>query len=291
MPYSMTGIGRASGAIKKPPIKFDVEIRSYNHRFLDISLKLPSSFAPFEEELKKILQENICRGHVVVIVQQDREILGNRFEVDRELLDAYLSVAREIKKKYKVSGTININTLLAIPGLIRISQNQTDTKLIFKNFMTIFKRALESLLEAKGQEGEHIKNEIDSLLKTIDQELEKIKRMIPERNGYYKKHLNELTKKCNENIDRSRLYQEMLYIADRTDVSEEYVRLCGHIKLFKEALQNEKYPGRRLTFLLQEMQREANTLSVKANYLRISESVVNIKEAIEKIREQVQNIE
>ncbi|MGQ9535092.1 MAG: YicC/YloC family endoribonuclease [bacterium] len=291
MPYSMTGIGRASGTIKKPPIKFDVEIRSYNHRFLDISLKLPSSFTPFEEELKKMLQENICRGHVVVIIQQDREILGNRFEVDRELLDAYLTVAREIKKKYKVSGTIDVNTLLAIPGLVRISQNQTDTKLIFKNFMTIFKRALEALLEAKGREGEHTKNEIDSLLKTIDQELEKIKRMIPERNEYYKKHLNELTKKFDENIDRSRLYQEMLYIADRTDVSEEYVRLLGHIKLFREALQNERYPGRRLTFLLQEMQREANTLSVKASYLKISESVVNIKEAIEKIREQVQNIE
>ncbi|MEO0184672.1 MAG: DUF1732 domain-containing protein, partial [candidate division WOR-3 bacterium] len=84
---------------------------------------------------------------------------------------------------------------------------------------------------------------------------------------------------------------EMLYIADRTDVSEEYSRLSGHIRLFKESLENEKYPGRRLNFLLQEMQREANTLSVKANYLKISESVVNIKEAVEKIREQVQNIE
>lgn len=291
MLYSMTGIGRASGEIKEPPIKFDVEIRSYNHRFLDISLKLPSSFFPFEDEIKKMLQENICRGHVVVVIQQDREILGNRFEVDKELLNAYLAVAKEIKKKYKVTGTIDINTLLAIPGLIRISQNQTDTKLIFKNFIPIFRRALESLLNAKSQEGEHTKKEIDVLLKAICQELETIKKLIPERNEYYKKHLNELIKNINENLDRSRLYQEMLYIADRTDVSEEYARLSGHIKLFYEAIDYEKYPGRRLNFLLQEMQREANTLSVKANYLKISEAVVNIKEAIEKIREQVQNIE
>lgn len=289
--YSMTGIGRTSGEIKNPPIKFDVEIRSYNHRFLDISLKLPSSFNPFEDEMKKTLQENICRGHIVVVVQQDREILGNRFEVDKELLDAYLTVAREIKKKYKVTGTIDINTLLAIPGLIRISQSQTDTKLIFKNFMPIFNRALDAMLRAKKQEGEHTQKEIETLLNVIDQELEKIKILIPERNEYYKKHLNELTKISNGNLDQARLYQEMLYIADRTDVSEEYVRLLGHIKLFKEALENEKYPGRRLNFLLQEMQREANTLSVKANYLKISEAVVNIKEAIEKIREQVQNIE
>lgn len=291
MLYSMTGIGRASGEIKKPPIKFDVEIRSYNHRFLDISLKLPSSFVPFEEEIKKLLQENICRGHIVVVIQQNREILGNRFEVDKELLDAYLTVAREIKKKYKVTGTVNINTLLAIPGLVRISQNQTDTKLIFKNFMPIFHRALNNLLKAKSKEGEHTKKEINLLLKTIDQELVTIKKLIPERNEYYKKHLNELIKNINENIDRSRLYQEMLYIADRTDVSEEYARLSGHIKLFNEAVGHEKYPGRRLNFLLQEMQREANTLSVKANYLKVSEAVVNIKEAIEKIREQVQNIE
>uniref|UniRef100_A0A7C6EFR8 YicC family protein n=1 Tax=candidate division WOR-3 bacterium TaxID=2052148 RepID=A0A7C6EFR8_UNCW3 len=291
MPYSMTGIGRASGEIKNPPIKFDVEIRSYNHRFLDISLKLPSSFSPFEDEIKKALQENICRGHIVVVIQQDREILGNRFEVDKELLDAYLTVAREIKKKYKVTGSININTLLAIPGLIRISQNQTDTKMIFKGFKPIFNRALKELLMAKEKEGEHTKQEILKILGDIDREVEEIKKLIPERNEYYKKHLNELIKEINENIDRSRLYQEMLYIADRTDVAEEYARLLGHIRVFKDALENEKYPGRRLNFLLQEMQREANTLSVKANYLKISASVVNIKEAIEKIREQVQNIE
>uniref|UniRef100_A0A7C4XTJ8 YicC family protein n=1 Tax=candidate division WOR-3 bacterium TaxID=2052148 RepID=A0A7C4XTJ8_UNCW3 len=291
MPYSMTGIGRASGQIKEPPIKFDVEIRSYNHRFLDISLKIPNSLAPFENELKKDIQNNVCRGHIVVVVQQDREILGNRFEVDKELLDAYLTVAREIKKKYKVTGVVNINTLLAIPGMIRISQEPSDTKLLYKSFRPIFDRALEELLKVKKLEGDYIRKEIESLLSVIDGEVEKIKKLIPERNEYYKKHLNELMKSDNEDIDQARLYQEILYIADRTDVSEEYVRLNGHIKLFKEALEGEKYPGRRLNFILQEMQREANTLSVKANYLEISESVVNIKEAIEKIREQVQNIE
>ncbi|MEO0141811.1 MAG: YicC/YloC family endoribonuclease [candidate division WOR-3 bacterium] len=287
----MTGIGRASGEIKNPPIKFDVEIRSYNHRFLDISLKIPNSLAPFEEELKKTIREHVCRGHIVAVVQQDHEIFSNRFEVDKELLDAYFTVAKEIKKKYRVSGAININTILAIPGLIRISQYPTDTGLLFKKFKPIFNRALEELLKAKEKEGAHTKKEIESLLDVIEQEIGKIKALIPERNEYYKRHLNELVKVCNETIDRARLYQEMLYIADRTDVSEEYVRFTGHIKLFRETLEKERHPGRRLNFLLQEMQREANTLSVKANYLKISESVVNIKEAIEKIREQVQNIE
>ncbi len=289
--YSMTGIGRASGEIKNPPIKFDVEIRSYNHRFLDISLKIPNTLLPFEEELKRAIRENVCRGHIVAVVQQDREIFSNRFEVDKQLLDAYLTVAKEIKKRYRVSGVININTLLAIPGLVRISQCAIDTTLVYKKFKPIFKRALGELLKAKEKEGAHTKREIDALVDVIEQEIGKIKDLIPERNEYYKRHLNDLIKTTNESIDQARLYQEMLYIADRTDVSEEYVRFTGHIKLFREALENEKYPGRRLGFLLQEMQREANTLSVKANYLKISESVVNIKEAIEKIREQVQNIE
>ncbi len=289
--YSMTGIGRYSGRIRRPRIKFDVEMRSYNHRFLDISLKLPNSLLPFEDELKKILQDSICRGHVVVVVQQDREVFGNRFELDRDLLDAYLKVASELRKKYKLTGSIDINTLLAIPGLVRVSQEQTDTRVIFKGFLPIFNKALEELLKTKNREGEYIKKEILKILDGIEQETEKIKNAIPERNGYYKKRLNELVSCFNNNVDKERMYQEILYISDRTDVSEEYARLGGHIQLFKLALDNEKYPGRRLNFLLQEMQREANTLSVKANYLKISESVVNIKEAIEKIREQVQNIE
>lgn len=287
----MTGIGRARGEIEKPPIRFDVEIRSYNHRYLDISLKLPGSFSPFEEEMKRLVQQRITRGHIVVIIQQDREILGNRFEVDKELLEAYLKVARELKRRYRLSGTLNINTLLAIPGLIKLSQNQRDTKEIFYSFLPIFERALEEIIKAKKLEGDHIKKEILKYLGMIKNELNEIKEMIPERNEYYRKHLDELIKETIENFDRERLYQEVLYIADRTDVSEEYSRLLGHIKLFQEAIESDEHPGRRLNFLLQEMQREANTLGAKANYLKISKSVVNIKETIEKIREQVQNIE
>ncbi len=289
--YSMTGIGRFSGRIRKPRIKFDVEMRSYNHRYLDISLKLPNSLQPFEDDLKKILQENICRGHIVVVVQQDREVLGNRFELDKDLLDAYLRVANELAKKYKLTGSIDINTLLAIPGLVRISQNQIDTRTIFKSFRPIFVKALDELLKTKKREGEYIKKEIAKILEGIEQETDKINDIIPERNDYYRKRLNELVRCFNDNVDKERLYQEILYVSDRTDVSEEYARLGGHIQLFRHALENERYPGRRLNFLLQEMQREANTLSAKANYLKISESAVSIKEAIEKIREQVQNIE
>lgn len=291
MPFSMTGIGRANGQIKNPPIKFDVEIKSYNHRFLDVSVKAPICFAPFEEQIKNIIQEKVSRGHIIVIIQQDREILGTRFEVDKPLLNAYMTLAKELKKGYKTTGSININTLLSIPGLIKMSQNQIDTKSIFEEFKPILFKALDEYLAMKKKEGKNTADEITKSLDVIDSQIKIIEKLIPARNEYYKSRLIEILKEFNETFDKERFYQELLYISDRTDVTEECKRFCGHLELIRESLKNDMHPGRRLNFLLQEMQREANTLSVKANYLKISKSVVCIKEEIEKIREQVQNIE
>ena len=291
MAYSMTGIGRAGGEIKKPPIKFDVEIKSYNHRFLEISIKIPNSLLPFEDEIRKSVQKRVSRGHVVVIVQQDREILPCKVEVDRQLLDAYLKLIEELKKKYTVSGTIDVNTLLAIPGLIKFSQFQTESEDIFKAFQPILEKSLKAFLVMKKKEGENITHEIKKSVDKIEKNINAIETLIPERNEFYKKHLVDLVEGYDTNLDKDRFYQELLYTVDRSDVTEECKRLHSHLLLFRDSLNNDEHPGRRLNFLLQEMQREANTLSVKANYLEISTAVVSIKEEIEKIREQVQNIE
>lgn len=291
MAYSMTGIGRAGGEIKKPPIKFDVEIKSYNHRFLEISIKIPNSLLPFEDEIRKSVQKRVSRGHVVVIVQQDREILPCKVEVDRQLLDAYLKLIEELKKKYTVSGTVDVNTLLAIPGLIKFSQFQTESEDIFKAFQPILEKSLKAFLVMKKKEGENITHEIKKSVDKIEKNINAIETLIPERNEFYKKHLVDLVEGYDTNLDKDRFYQELLYTVDRSDVTEECKRLHSHLLLFRDSLNNDEHPGRRLNFLLQEMQREANTLSVKANYLEISTAVVSIKEEIEKIREQVQNIE
>lgn len=291
MAFSMTGVGRASGDIEKPPIKFDVEIKSYNHRFLEISIKTPNSLLPFEDEIRRTVQRRVSRGHVVVIVQQDREILPCKVEVDRSLLDAYLKLADELRKKYKVSGTIDINTLLAIPGLVKFSQVQTDSKDIFKAFKPILEKSLKAFLSMKKKEGDNIAHEMRKSVDKIEDNIHTIEVLIPERNEFYKKHLLDLINAYEANLDKDRFYQELLYTVDRSDVTEECKRLHSHLLLFRDSLDNDMHPGRRLNFLLQEMQREANTLSVKANYLDISKAVVLIKEEIEKIREQVQNIE
>lgn len=291
MPYSMTGMGRASGTIRKPPIKFDVEIKSYNHRFLEISVKCPNCFLPFEDDIRRSVQNKVNRGHIIVLVQQDREILPSTVEIDKPLLSAYLGLVNELKKTHNISGELDINTLLSIAGLIKFSQPQTDASGIYKEFKPILEKALHAFLRMKNKEGKNIAQAIRKSIRIVETQTRGIEKLIPRRNEHYKNHLLDLVNSSTRELNEERFYQELLYAVDKTDVTEECKRLLSHVSLFKDALENEAHPGRKLNFLLQEMQREANTLSVKANFLEISKAVVHIKEEIEKIREQVQNIE
>ncbi len=291
MAYSMTGIGRANSAIKSPAVKFDVEIKSYNHRFLEISVKAPGALQVFEDQIRNEIQKVVQRGHIVVTIQQDREILPGHFEVDKVLLDAYMKIVEELKSRYRISGEIDINTLLSIPGLVKFSQSCKYDSKLYEKFKPILAEAIKNFLSMKKKEGENIVKSIGESIKIIENCVKDIEEFIPTRNKYYKKHLEELIRKNKIKMDEARLYQEILYNVDRSDVTEECKRLSSHIELFKESLIGEDHPGRKLNFLLQEMQREANTLSVKANYLDISKMVIRIKEEVEKIREQVQNIE
>lgn len=291
MAYSMTGLGRASGDLKDPPLKFDVEIRSYNHRFLDVSIKLPNCLLPCETDIRRDVQTHLTRGHIVVVIQQDREIVPTKIEVDRNLLESYLKLAGELRGNYDIQGEIDINTLLSIPGLIKFSQPQVESQGIYKNFKPILERALKDLIQMKKKEGKNIVREITKSVDEIEDCVHEIERVIPERSEHYKENLLTLVKGSGREVNEERLYQELLYMAERTDVTEECKRLFSHLMLFRESLKTEDHPGRRLNFLLQEMQREANTLSVKANYLKISKTAVKIKEEVEKIREQVQNLE
>lgn len=287
----MTGMGRASGTIKKPPIKFDVEIKSYNHRFLEISIKCPNILLPYEEALRKILQKRLVRGHIVCVIQQDREVTDCNVEIDKTLLHAYLNVVQELQRTHNISGTVDINTLLSIQGLVKLSQPSVSSQTVFKEFKPILERALNALMIMKQHEGKNIEREIKKSIRIIERNIIRIERLIPQRNNDYESRLKDLAKRFKEDFNEERLYQEVLYTVDRTDVTEECKRLYSHLELFKDSLVSDGHPGRKLNFLLQEMQREANTCTVKANFLKISKTVVQVKEEIEKIREQVQNLE
>ncbi len=291
MPRSMTGVGRATGPALSPTVTLAVEIKSYNHRFLEISVKAPSAFAPLEDEIRKAVQAHVARGHIIVTIQQDREIINNQFEVDHALLKAYLQVAKELQRKHKTTGTININTLLAIPGMIRVSGESVSADSLWPEFQPILVKAIEDFLRMKDREGQATGQSIAASLDLIERDLQSIERLIPTRDQHYRERLTEHLKEFDPNLDKDRYYQEVVYMADRLDISEEFQRLRGHLDLFRQSLSQDPHPGRRLYFLLQEIQREANTLGVKANYQEIGETVVRVKEEIEKIREQAQNLE
>jgi len=202
-----------------------------------------------------------------------------------------MKLAGELRENYGIQGEIDINTLLSIQGLIKFSQPQIESEGIYKNFKPILDRALKDLIQMKKKEGKNIAQDINESVEIIEDCVHEIERVIPERSKHYKENLLTLVKGSTNEVNEERLCQELLYMAERTDVTEECKRLFSHLMLFKESLDTEDHPGRRLNFLLQEMQREANTLSVKANYLKISKAAVTIKEEVEKIREQVQNLE
>ena len=291
MAYSMTGIGSASGTIKKPNVKFEVAIKSYNHRFLEISIKCPNSLAAHEEEIRFEVQKRVSRGHIIVVITQDRELLPANIEIDRLMLEAYLNIMKELKRNRKITGELNINTLLSIPGMVKFSQISNKETRIYTKFKPILERALSSFLKMKSKEGKNTVREINKSIKIIEKSVQQVEVLIPSRNENYKTKLIELVSQHKDGLDQNRFHQELFYLTDRSDITEECKRLISHIILFKEALAQADHPGRRIIFLLQEMQREANTLSVKANMFEISRLVVKIKEEIEKIREQSQNIE
>lgn len=291
MAYSMTGIGSASGTIRKPKVKYDVSIKSYNHRFLEISVKCPNSLAAHEEDIRHEVQKRVSRGHIIVMIQQDREMLATSIEIDKPMLEAYLKIVKELKRDQRITGHININTLMSIPGMVKFSQTSSSETRIYNQFKGILIKAIDSFLKMKFKEGRNIIREINKSIAMIETSLQRIEILIPARNDEYRTKLTELVGKYKNGFDQERLHQELLYMTDRSDITEECKRLTSHLNLFKEALSKEEHPGRRIIFLLQEMQREANTLSVKANMFEISRLVVKIKEEIEKIREQSQNIE
>lgn len=291
MPRSMTGVGRATGPVLEQKVTLAVEVKSYNHRFLEISIKAPSAFSALEEGIRKAVQEHVTRGHLIVTVQQDREIVGAHFEVDHALLQACLGLARELRRKHQASGAVNVNTLLALPGLIRASESPAVNGSLWPEFQDILKRALDDFITMKEQEGRSISQAIASSLDLVERELLTIERLIPERDRHFRERLTEDLKGFDLKLDKDRYYQEVVYMADRLDVTEEFQRLQGHLESFRRSLTQDPHPGRRLYFLLQEIQREANTLGVKANFQAIGEIVVRVKEEIEKIREQAQNLE
>lgn len=292
MLYSMTGYGK--GFAENGKISVEVEIKSVNSRFLDIFLKLPNSLMNKDYELREIIKNKIKRGKLTVVTQL--HINGMEEDIpllDKEKLKNQISIIKEIKKAAKLKDKIKLEHLLLNKDIYStgdLALTETEFELLKK----ATNEALDQMLKMKKAEGLELEKDLSERLQNIENFLSEIEN--ESAGGGIKEYHDKLRERVKillegQQVDKDRLELELAIMADKADITEECVRLRSHIKFFRDSMKNEEEPGRKINFLCQELNREANTISSKTISTLITHNAVRIKEEIEKIREQIQNIE
>lgn len=292
MVRSMTGFGRAKAQIDS--LDITVEIKSVNHRYFEFSARLPRSYNFLEEKLKSFLAQNISRGKVEISVMvEDNSENATVVEINREYANAYILALKQLSKEYKIKNDIKVSSFVGNNDLFKIRRQVAEDEVILNAVLTVAEEALNNFIEMRTAEGERLLNDVKSRLKFILEKVEFIEKRSPETVNIYKNRIEQKVKELLEDttIDEQRILTEVAIFADKVAVAEETVRLRSHIQQFESLLTDEQPVGRKLDFIVQEMNREANTIGSKAQDIEIAHTVVDIKSEIEKIREQIQNME
>ncbi len=293
MIVSMTGYGRHE--INLGRIHFTVEVRSVNNRFIDVQVKAPRALSVLEPRIKKLVQDRCSRGRFDVFISRngDRETAG-RLVVDEALADQYVGILKDLKGRFGLSGEIDLRVLTGFPGLIAMTEEKEDIDAIWSALTEGLEHALTELYRMRAEEGKSLVRDMHRRIDAIEGFMASIHTLAPASVELSRKRISDsLARLLNEPPDPVRMAQEIAILAERTDVTEELTRLSSHIGQFRmlTSQQGAEAVGRKLDFLLQEMGREANTISSKAMSSEIAHHVVDIKAELEKVREQVQNIE
>lgn len=288
----MTGYGRGEASIEGR--RFTVELKSVNNRFCEVFLRQPRSLAPIEDKIKRSIQDKVTRGRVdgYISIEETGEITP-AVKVDKELAVAYHKSMEELVETLSLKDKITIKDLISLPNVISLEQPEENIELWYPAIQEAAEQALQGLLAMRQTEGERLKADILNRAAIIKQLTEQISTRAPLVVQEYRDKLSQRLSEWLDNgiIDETRLAAEMAIFADRADISEEIVRLSSHLLQLDQILSEGGSVGRKLDFLVQEMNREINTIGSKANDLSITNAVVNAKSELEKIREQVQNIE
>ena len=290
---SMTGFGR--GSTVENEFAVTIELKTVNNRFLDVNLRLPYELQSLEGELKRIIGNRISRGRIDVNLQFERseEVV---YEINRPLVAGYLSALRQMQEEFSLAGEPDMNVIARLPNVLQTKKEDISEE-IQRGIARTLGTALDELEKMREIEGASLKNELNSLLTEIEKQLAVIE---GRAENVFEEYRLRLSKKVEEmltksdaqiEIDEARLAQEVAYLATRSDISEEIARLKSHLEQFRQIMDGEKEIGKRLDFLTQELNREANTISSKTGDITVKESALTIKAGIEKIREQVQNVE
>jgi len=290
---SMTGFGKAE--IKQDGVSVSVEVKSLNSRFLEVIPKIPRILQSREFEIRELIRRKIARGKITILIDLEIDPAYLRtFEVNFDIVNHFVKLLREIKKKAKVKGEIKLEHLLMFREIFESGLTNDISDEHWEIVKSAIDEALDKLVEARKKEGLELSKDIENRINLISDHLEKILTLSEQSSKNKQSTLKQKIEKIFEDVefDKNRLEMELVLLADKLDVTEECVRLKSHLKFFLETLKSDEVAvGRRLNFLLQEMLREATTIGAKTEDAEITYLVIAVKEEIEKIREQLQNIE
>ncbi len=289
---SMTGFGR--GTIEDNGMGFTIEVKSVNHRYLDTSIKMPRSLNPLEDKIRKKISEKISRGKVDVYITQNKSFNQNEVaSVNYTLADSYIKCLQEIKERYKLRDDISVSLVAKFPDVVVLEQQEANIDTVWETLNVPVTQAIDNLIDMRAIEGVKLKDDIISRCFIIREAVSAIENKSSIVVSNYKEKLNSRIKELLKDapIDENRIAIEVAIYADKSSVDEEIVRLKSHLDQVDKTLILREPIGRKLDFIVQEMNREANTIASKADDLDIVNFTLNIKNEIEKIREQIQNIE
>lgn len=289
---SMTGFGRGHAELNGRDIT--VEIRSVNHRYFEFSSRLPRNYSFAEEKLKSLLQGKISRGKVEVsVLVQNTAAVSEKITANREVIREYVDALREIKDEMELVDDLSLSAVMRLPDAFTVVKAEADEEQMWADLKTVAEEALDNFVKMRETEGARMKADLLSRLDTIEKNVEFVESRSPIIVEEYRKRLYDRMCEVLEgkSVDENRILLEAGIFSEKTAVDEETVRLHSHIAQFRSMLESAEPIGRKLDFLVQEMNRETNTIGSKVQDIEVTKVVVDQKSEIEKIREQIQNIE
>ncbi|ADL51611.1 YicC/YloC family endoribonuclease [Clostridium cellulovorans] len=292
MMKSMTGFGRANEGNEN--FAFTVEMKGVNHRYLDLNIRMPRSILSLEDKVRKVLQEKLNRGKIDVFITEDNYNSNAGIPMLNEALARnYITSLNKLRDEFSLKDDISVSLVAKFPEVITLKQEEKDIDEIWYILKTTLECAVNNFLSMREKEGQKLKDDILVKIKSIEGSLAKIEPLSSLTVENYKIRLQDRVTELlgDVELEPSRIAQEIAIFADRACIDEEIVRLKSHIHQVKDTLELKEAVGRKLDFIIQEMNRETNTISSKANNIEITNLTIAIKNDIEKIREQVQNLE
>ncbi|MCX5840887.1 MAG: YicC family protein [Deltaproteobacteria bacterium] len=292
---SMTGYGRAEAVLGGR--KYVVEIKSLNHRYLELSLRIPANLLPLELEIKKKINEQLIRGRIDVTIRRETYggIEGTRLlEVNLPLVKNYYDLLIQLKDLFNLKEDITLDMMARLKDVfIPLETLEDEITVLWEGLAGVLSNAIAALIDMRQKEGEVLGQDLKARLYLINEHLDEIDARAPRIVLEYQKRLVERIRELMDGmvIDESRLSQEVAIMAEKSDITEEIVRFRSHIKQFLEMLKSPEAMGRKVDFLIQEMNREVNTIGSKSSDAEVSCHVIEIKSELAKLREQVQNLE